>query len=352
LSVLFGLSVGGSAAARADGEPFLRAFADAAESIRQHQKPAGYWDTAVTPSAAFESPNSEVNVFTPALIVDLLEPVSAQALLADVLQRARQYLGRQIEPTGLVRYHGDPGHVTSAQRGCELPPDTDDTALVWRIAPRGEADLLAAARERLQQNRTAEGLYPTWLADTTEYRCFYDTFFPHDPNPPDVGIQMHLYLFLAKYDPQGAHALCEALRAHIAEERLWVWYAVAPLVPLLREADLARAGCSVGVPEKRLERSASGQDVYVTAGRLLRDLLLDAEPRPSPEHTLRILDRLAARDFAALKEAPPLLYHNALSASPPHYHWSEDVGYALWLRLYVESARRWAGSLPLPAAAP
>jgi hypothetical protein len=31
---------------------------------------------------------------------------------------------------------------------------------------------------------------------------------------------------------------------------------------------------------------------------------------------------------------PPLLYHNDLSASVKRFYWSEDVGYALWLRLY------------------
>ena len=41
-------------------------------------------------------------------------------------------------------------------------------------------------------------------------------------------------------------------------------------------------------------------------------------------------------DFALLRESPPLLYHNDLTASVSRYYWSEDVGYALWLRLYHE----------------
>ena len=57
----------------------------------------------------FESPTSELNVFTPAVIIDLLDPVSRETGLTDVLARARGYLRRQIEATGLVRYHGDPG---------------------------------------------------------------------------------------------------------------------------------------------------------------------------------------------------------------------------------------------------
>lgn len=40
-----------------------------------------------------------------------------------------------------------------------------------------------------------------------------------------------------------------------------------------------------------------------------------------------------------MKLNPPLLYHNDLTASVRRFYWSEDVGYALWLRLYLESAR-------------
>jgi hypothetical protein len=36
---------------------------------------------------------------------------------------------------------------------------------------------------------------------------------------------------------------------------------------------------------------------------------------------------------------PPLLYHNDLTASVPRFYWSEEFGYALWLRLYFENER-------------
>ena len=47
-----------------------------------------------------------------------------------------------------------------------------------------------------------------------------------------------------------------------------------------------------------------------------------------------LLAQLGADDFALLRKAPPLLYHNDLSASVKRFYWSEDAGYALWLRLY------------------
>jgi hypothetical protein len=45
-------------------------------------------------------------------------------------------------------------------------------------------------------------------------------------------------------------------------------------------------------------------------------------------------------DFAFVREFPPLMYHNDLTASVRRFYWSEDFGYALWLRLYAESERR------------
>ena len=88
----------------------------------------------------------------------------------------------------------------------------------------------------------------------------------------------------------------------------------------------------------------------MTQARLLKSLLVNEGPAPSPDPYLRALRETAEGGFANVSSTPPLLYHNNLSASPPHYHWSEDFGYALWLRLYVETARRWSGSLPLPGA--
>jgi hypothetical protein len=341
-------SEGGSGERVSDREDLAQAFTHAAESIRRHQHPAGYWETLVTPGPVFENVTSEVNVFTPAFIVDLLGPVARDSGLVEVLDRARGYLRGQIEPTGLARYHGNTGPVDPSQRGCELPPDADDTALIWRIAPKEDPALLRAASRVLAQYRTDAGLYQTWLAGPRAYRCFYERFFPRDPNPPDVGIQMHVYLFLAKYDARAAASLCRALRQRMADDRIWVWYTLAPLLPLVREVDLAQAGCPVRVPDSRIEKAVPGQEAYLTQGRLFRDLLASSDSRPFRDPAVQMLRGLAAGGFETLSKTPPLLYHNALSALPPHYHWSEDAGYALWIRLYVETARRSRGALPLP----
>jgi len=331
-----------------DRQRAASAFIQAAEALRRSQSPAGYWRTLVTVGPVFEHAAPELNVFTPAIIVDLLSLVGKEIGLEGSLDRARDYLRREIEPTGLVHYHGDPGPADSARTGCEMPPDADDTSLVWRIAPASDRRALRAALDTLAAYRDGEGLYPTYLAEHAEYRCFYTQWAANGLNRPDVGVEMHVYLLLAKHDPAAAARLCRTLQAGMEADRLWVWYGVAPLLPLLREVDLARSGCPVAVPEHRLVTEIPGQAAYLTQARLLRRLLLNDEAS-SPEPFLHILREVARERFAAVSRTPPLLYHNDLAASPPHFHWSAEVGYALWLRLYVEVAHRWTGVLPIPA---
>ena len=51
-----------------------------------------------------------------------------------------------------------------------------------------------------------------------------------------------------------------------------------------------------------------------------------------------LLGQLAANDFTLLRESPPLVFHNDLTANVPRFYWSRDAGYALWLRLYAALA--------------
>jgi hypothetical protein len=168
-----------------------------------------------------------------------------------------------------------------------------------------------------------------------------------DPNPADVGIQMHLYLFFLQHDQETARKLCGALKQRIAEDRIWVWYTLTPLVPLLREVDLVLAGCPIKVPDSRLRQVPPGQKPYLALVQLFRDLLLNREP-PPVKRSIEVLMPLVKENLIRVQKNPPLLYHNDLTASPPHFHWSEDVGYALWLRTYVEVAHHLPGVLPFP----
>jgi hypothetical protein len=54
--------------------------------------------------------------------------------------------------------------------------------------------------------------------------------------------------------------------------------------------------------------------------------------------TTELLRKLADDEFSFVARTPPLLYHNDLTASV-RLLLAEDLGYAIWLRLYVASER-------------
>jgi hypothetical protein len=317
------------------------AFKTAAARLREHQQGPGYWLTAYTTAAHFQEPRQEMNTYLTALLVDLLDPLAGTGGvggLGDSVQRARQHLTGQIEAGGLVRYHGLPDAPGIGTLGCAITPDADDTALVWRLAPdddRRDRRRLPAALATLDQYRTREGLYRTWLAPREAYQCLDPG---SDPDPADIAIQMHVLLLLAKVQPPAGRALCEALRPVVDQDRVWVYYRMAPLVPILRLSDLQRAGCELKLPESRMRTSVPGQEIWVSLVQLLKRTLTPGGPSADAAEIQTVLRQLAKDDFALLRKNPPLLYHNDLTATVPRYYWSEDAGYALWLRLAYERA--------------
>ncbi len=313
----------------------------AAELLAARQRPEGYWITSYTSAPRFEDPKPEMNVFLTSLLVDLLRPIAKETGLGDSVERARQHLAGQIESDGLVRYHGRPDAPTIGTLGCRITPDTDDTALVWRIAPSPRGDLLPRALAEIARYRTPGGLHRTWLAPRDRFECIDPG---KDPNPPDVAIQMNVLLLLASADPSGARQLCDALGRAIDDDRIWVYYAKAPLVPMLRRSDLRRSGCAITMPESTRRRAAPGQQIWLDVLDALDEA---AQGRRDVPAIAARLASLAADDFAAIRANPPLLYHNDLSASVRRFYWSEDAGYALWLRLHREIESR-ASHPPAP----
>jgi len=308
-------------------------FRTAATRLREHQKAPGYWLTAYTKKASFHEPGPEMNTFLTALLVDLLNPVAATSGLQDSLQRARAHLTNQIESGGLVRYHGRPDLPGIGTSECTITPDTDDTALVWRLAPAQDRSRLTAALATIDRYRTREGLYRTWLAPREAYQCIDPG---SDPNPADIAIQMHLLLLLSEVRPTAGHALCDALRSVIDDDRIWVYYRKTPLIPILRLPDLRRAGCALELPESRMRTDVPGQQIWVDVVRLLAN---ETSSPPDATRIRAILRELARDDFALIRMNPPLIFHTDLTATASAnywsaYYWSEDAGYALWLRLY------------------
>jgi hypothetical protein len=324
----------------ASGDLALRAQR-AATVLTNHQHAQGYWLTYYTDQTRFERPRPEMNTFVTSVIIDLVNSVAGVAGLEKTMQRARNHLAGQIEEGGLVRYHGRPDAPTIGTLGCRITPDADDTALVWRIAPGAHKELLPRALETIRQYRTPEGLYRTWLAPRSSFECINPG---KDPNPADVAIQMHVLLLLAQADPPAARALCSALRRAIAEDRIWVYYQAAPLIPILRQDDLRRAGCALELPSSRLQTAVPGQEVWAAAGQMLQRLLGAhrgvSGPVPTSSDVRELLQTLSRDDFSSLLRTPPLLYQNDSTASVTRFYWSVDFGYALWLRLYFENAAR------------
>lgn len=304
-------------------------FRRAAARLREHQQAQGYWLTAYTGDTRFHEPRPEMNTFLTALLVDLLTPVAATSGLEDSLQRARRHLTSQIEAGGLVRYHGLPDGPGIGTLGCVITPDTDDTALVWRLAPAQDRSRLTTALATIGRYRTAEGLYRSWLAPREAYQCLDPG---SDPNPADIAIQMHLLLLLSEVRPAAGRALCEALRPVVDQDRFWVYYRKTPLIPMLRLPDLRRAGCALELPASRMRTDVPGQQIWVSVVGLLTGKMTHGDP----VLIRAVLRELARDDFALIRMNPPLLYHNDLTASVSRYYWSEDAGYALWLRLYNE----------------
>ncbi|RAI43867.1 hypothetical protein CH341_12115 [Rhodoplanes roseus] len=308
--------------------------------VASRQQAAGYWLTSFTGAARHLHPGREMNTYLNAVMLDLLDPVATAAGLVPNLVRAREFLADQIEADGLVRYHGRPDAATIGTLGCAITPDADDTALTWRVAPGADPERLRLALMTLGRFRTPDGLYRTWLAPRDRYQCIDPG---RDPNPADVGIQMHVLMLLAQANPAAARDLCTALGRAIDDDRIWVYYQLAPLLPLLRQADLERVGCPLRLPTSRSRTLVPGQEVWLLAARLLQRFAEPDGPAPPSSEVRDVLHAIAMDDFLSLRSAPPLVYHNDLSASVRRYYWSEELGYALWLRLYFEDQRRGSG---------
>jgi hypothetical protein len=185
--------------------------------------------------------------------------------------------------------------------------------------------------KELSDYRDDRGLYRTWLAPREQYQSLDPG---RDPNPADATIQMHVYLMLRELDPPVAQNLCVALQRAINDDDLWVYYAKAPLIPYLRSAELRQRNCAIPLPTYRLAHCAAGQEVWTEVARWIVAAMTSPPSTSDRPKIFALLERIGGDDFAELRRTPPLLYHNDLTATVSRYYWSEDFGYALWLRAY------------------
>ncbi len=333
-----------SPAVPAQGSPLSDAARYAVQMLAYRQQEGGYWLTEHTQAAVFSQPAPELNIFANAQIVDILAPVAAAAAVQPMLAHTRQFLQQQIESTGLVRYHGNPALPTHGSLSCKITPDADDTALVWRLAPVDDAALRDRALATLREFRNSDGLYRTWLARREDYECIDPG---KDPNPVDIGIQINVLRWLYEAQPPAAQALCQALQQRAGDASLWVYYQRAPAVVRWSRDGLQRAGCPLPLPEASLSTSVPGQQRWLDL--IDRNQRLGTLQRPAPAERaadVQLLTSLAAAGFAALRQEPLLFYHNDLTATVSRYYWSQEMAYALWLRLYYEHLGQAQGDAP------
>jgi len=321
----------GSSAAAPQESWLSQAYDLAVHKVEENQGPEGYWPTLTTRVPVFHDARPEVNTFLQPIMIALLQPLTDAAGLKETLERARNYTGKQLDETGLVRFSPSFDPLRKAPALCQdMTPDADDTSLAWSVAGSVYPGGLALALRKLRTFQTSEGLFRTWLADEKDFRCLAPG---SDPNPPDIGINFHVYLFLTRYDPDSARALCDALMAKTGDSSLWVYYAQAPLIPLLRLGDVRRAGCPTFIPGELIHPADDAQAMWVKAISLLED---DLSPgTKAREEAVSLLGTLAQNRFAAIEASPPLLYHNDLTSVHKRDYWSKDFGYALWLRIYA-----------------
>ena len=139
---------------------------------------------------------------------------------------------------------------------------------------------------------------------------------------------------LRELDPPAAQSLSAALERCSGDVGLWVYYAKAPLIPYLRSAELRQLGCAIPLPAERLTRSENGQEIWGEAARRLAEITAFPHDVKARQAIEILLKQIGSEDFAMIRRSPPLLYHNDLSATVKRFYWSEEFGYALWLRLY------------------
>ena len=140
---------------------------------------------------------------------------------------------------------------------------------------------MSAARREIERYRTDDGLYRTWLADEATHRCFYTPLRGKSSRirrmSPSRCTSTCSSPGMIRPPPGGSARPCGA-----------AWMTIAsgcgirsPLCSrCCASPDLARKGCSLRVPESRVERAVPGQEPYMTEARLLNSLLVERSSCP------------------------------------------------------------------------
>ncbi len=299
----------------------------AQQKLVKSQNKNGTWWTFYNFDTIPENLKRENNFFVGMLIADLLQPYKNNKLIDSVIDETLKFSYQNLNPeNGFLKYF---------KRIKAMPEDSDDTGLFWYLAQSVDTGFVLQVIDSLKKYKTNTGLYLEWLK-----KGGIKNMPQAGINPETVEIipNIHVFLFLAKYDTISARELCKCLQAEgvVSNPEYWVYYYKAPWLYYLRQADMVRNNCSIKSNLPDTVKGPVSQNHYVLISKLIRDLSLNNITPGQEVEIRRILRQLSNNNFEYIKSNPILIYHSDLTSRSPAYFWSFDLPYALWLRLYYE----------------
>jgi hypothetical protein len=294
--------------------------------IKKHNE-TGTWWTYYNFDTIPENFKRGHNFFIGMLIADLLEPYRTDPVIDSIVQRTLDLSYENINPAnGFLKYYN---------RMDDLPEDTDDTGLFWYLAQDVDTGFVSIVIDSLQKYKTKNGLYLEWLR-----KGGIKHMRQTGTNPETIEIipNIHVFLFLSKYDTLLANELCQSLQAEnvLSNPEYWVYYNRAPWLYYIRQADMANHSCELNANLPKEIKSLTSQDVYEKLSVLIRDFSLESKYKGKNMEAREILHQLSKNNFEYIRNNPMLIYHSDLTSKAPAHFWSKDMPYALWLRLYYE----------------
>ena len=284
----------------------------------------------------FDHPTLEMNTYVTSLMVDLLgakgtpvgwrEAWSEHGRISPATTKSK--------PTGGVRYHGRPdGPAMTAHGLFFITPEIVVALLGYGASLPVTSVTLHCSGYTYCVRRTAvetcwgneaDTAVSTWVRTeillTSPFRCICSCCWHKSSRQQPIPYAMR----------SSARSIKTASGFTIARHHWFPCCASLTCKQLAVQCSYRWHACRPPCP---------GQDVWLTAIQMLQRLEIKHEQAPNSAQVLDLLRALSRDDFTAVRLNPPLLYHNDFTASVPRFYWSEDVGYAIWLRLYLASER-------------
>jgi len=297
------------------------------KTLIERQDKKGTWSTYVNFDTIPGNFRKDNNFFVGMLIADFLQPYINDKRIDSVINKALMLSYKNINPdNGFLKYYN---------RYEDMPEDTDDTGLFWYLARSVDTGFVFKVIDSLQKYKADNGLYLEWLRKGGVGLMSQAGTIPETV---EIIPNIHVYLFLSKYDTLLANELCKVLQTGgiVSEPEFWVYYYRAPWLYYIRQADMFCNNCMLKDKFPLEVKNPVSQKYYVKASQLIRDIALGDTCTKTIIEAIEILNVLSFNGFEYIENNPMLIYHSDLTSKAPAHFWSYDVPYALWLRMYHE----------------